>query len=267
MRKLAAALVALAGSMAVMVAGTARADTGTNSLDQIIKAGTIRIAVPQDFPPFGSVGTDMQPQGYDIDVARLLAKDLGVKLQLVPVTSANRIPYLQTHKVDLVISSLGVDTERAKAIAFSEPYAPYYSGVFGDPGVKVSGPADLAGKTVGVTRGTLEDQALTRLAPKSTEIKRFDDQAATTAALLSGQVKLIASGNVAIAAITKDHPDHPVATKFTIVNSPCHIGLRRGDYDLQQWVNVFIYHEKLTGALDTLSVKWFGSPLPAFPTL
>ena len=90
---MAAALVALAGSMAVMAAGAARADTGSNSLDRIIKAGVIHIAVPQDFPPFGSVGPDMQPQGYDIDTAALLAKDLGVKLDLVPVTRANRIPF------------------------------------------------------------------------------------------------------------------------------------------------------------------------------
>ena len=74
---------------------------------RISKRGTIRIAVPQDFPPFGSVGTDLQPQGYDIDMARYLAKQMKLKLQLVPVTSANRVPYLQTDKVDLVISSLG----------------------------------------------------------------------------------------------------------------------------------------------------------------
>ncbi len=65
------------------------------------------MAVPQDFPPFGSVGTDLQPQGYDIDMAQYLADKMKLKLQLVSVTSANRVPYLQTDKVDLVISSLG----------------------------------------------------------------------------------------------------------------------------------------------------------------
>ncbi|MDR8274261.1 transporter substrate-binding domain-containing protein, partial [Acinetobacter baumannii] len=62
----------------------------------IEKRGVIRIAVPQDFSPFGSVATDLQPQGYDIDMARYLAKSMKLKLQLVPVTSANRVPYLQT---------------------------------------------------------------------------------------------------------------------------------------------------------------------------
>ncbi len=87
----------------------------------------IRVAVPRDFPPFGSVGTDLQPQGYDIDMARYLAKQMKLKLQLVPVSSANRVPYLQTDKVDLVISSPGKNAEREKVIDFSQPYAPFFS--------------------------------------------------------------------------------------------------------------------------------------------
>ena len=96
-------LIALAGAACLFTQLPAKAD----QLQDIEKRGTIRIAVPQDFPPFGSVGTDLQPQGYDIDMARYLAKQMKLKLQLVPVTSANRVPYLQTDKVDLVISSLG----------------------------------------------------------------------------------------------------------------------------------------------------------------
>jgi polar amino acid transport system substrate-binding protein len=95
-----------------------------DALDTITKAGVLKVAVPEDYPPFGSVGPDMQPQGYDIDTAALLAKSMNVKLQLVPVNSANRIPYLQTNKVDLVISSLGKTPDREKVIDFSSAYAP-----------------------------------------------------------------------------------------------------------------------------------------------
>ena len=66
------------------------------ALEDITSRGTIRVAVPQDFPPFGSVGTDMTPSGYDIDMAMLIGEKLGVDVEIVPVTSANRIPYLQT---------------------------------------------------------------------------------------------------------------------------------------------------------------------------
>ena len=92
-----------------------------SSLDRIIEAGTIKIAVPQDFAPFGSVDASGNLEGYDIDVANLIAEDLGVELELVPVTSDNRIPFLQTNKVDLVISSMGANPERAKSIFFSIP--------------------------------------------------------------------------------------------------------------------------------------------------
>src|SRR5690606_32863132 len=87
-----------------------------DAVSDIASRGTLRVAVPQDFPPFGSVGTDMQPVGYDIDMAKLIADRMGVKVELVPVTSANRIPYLQTNKVDLVISSLGKNPDREKVI-------------------------------------------------------------------------------------------------------------------------------------------------------
>ncbi|HEU0200820.1 MAG TPA: transporter substrate-binding domain-containing protein, partial [Burkholderiaceae bacterium] len=121
----------------LLVAGAASTARADDLLDNILQAGVVRIAVPADFPPFGSIGKDKQPQGYDVDVARLLAKDLGVRLELVAVPSANRITYLQVGKVDLVISSLGVSPDRAKAIAFSSAYAPFFSGVFGDPKVAV----------------------------------------------------------------------------------------------------------------------------------
>src|SRR5471030_2507909 len=104
--------------VAAGLAGTAL-PAHAEGLDDITKAGTLRVAVPQDFPPFGSAGPDLRPVGYDIDTAKYLANKLGVVLELVPVTSANRIPYLTTRKVDLVISSLGENPERDKVIDFS----------------------------------------------------------------------------------------------------------------------------------------------------
>ncbi|MCP5995881.1 transporter substrate-binding domain-containing protein, partial [Klebsiella pneumoniae] len=86
------------------------------------------------------------------------------KLQLVPVSSANRVPYLQTDKVDLVISSLGKNAEREKVIDFSQPYAPFFLGVFGPQGAALKDAAELSGKSIGVTRGAVEDMVLTSIA-------------------------------------------------------------------------------------------------------
>ena len=86
-----------------------------------------------------------------------------MKVEIIPVTSANRIPYLQTKKADLVISSLGKNPEREKVIDFSIAYAPFFSGVFGTKAIAVASAADLAGKTIGATRGAIEEQELTNI--------------------------------------------------------------------------------------------------------
>jgi polar amino acid transport system substrate-binding protein len=242
--------------------GPARAD----DLDRIIETGLVRIAVPQDLPPFGSIRNG-QVEGYDVDIAKLVATDLGVRLQLVPVTSVNRIPALLTDRVDLVIANLGISPDRAKTIAFSTPYAPFFSGVFGAPELVVKGPADLQGKKTAVTRDTIEDRDLTTIAPQGAEIVRFDDNDAAISAFLSGKADLIATGNVVAAALLKQHPQKTIEAKFRIKQSPPGIGLRRGASELLNWVNVFVFQRKLNGDLDRLSRQWFGEPLPELPIL
>src|SRR3546814_12181523 len=74
----------------------------------------LTIGMLVDFPPYGIMNTENKPDGYDADVARQLAKDLGVKLNIVPVTGPNRIPYLLTNKVDVLIASLAITPARAE---------------------------------------------------------------------------------------------------------------------------------------------------------
>jgi len=248
----------LAAPLVMLTAPAAHAD----ALDNIAKSGVLKVAVPEDYPPFGSVGPDLKPQGYDIDTAALLAKALHAKLELVPVNSANRIPYLQTNKVDLVISSLGKTPEREKVLDFSTAYAPYYQGVFGPADLKVANPADLTGKTVGATRGALEEIALTQMAPNAT-IKRFEDNNATISAFLSGQVQLIAAGNIVAAAIIAKNPPRRPEPKFVIKDSPCFVGLNKNEPRLLEKVDAALKQARQDGTLDTMSKKWFGAPLPA----
>ena len=251
-------LIALAGAACLFTQLPAKAD----QLQDIEKRGTIRIAVPQDFPPFGSVGTDLQPQGYDIDMARYLAKQMKLKLQLVPVTSANRVPYLQTDKVDLVISSLGKNPEREKVIDFSRAYAPFFLGVFGPKGAELKDAAALSGKTIGVTRGAVEDMVLTGLAPKDADVKRYEDNNTTLSAYLSGQVQLVATGNVVAASINGQKPAKHLEVKFLIKNSPCYIGLNKNQPELQSAVNDIIAQAKKDVQLEAIAQTWLHTPLP-----
>jgi polar amino acid transport system substrate-binding protein len=257
-RQLVTALAALG-----IAVGLSALPAAADALTDITSRGTLRVAVPQDFPPFGSVGTDMTPQGYDIDVAKLIAEKIGVKLELTPVTSANRVPFLQTNKVDLVISSLGKNPDREKVIDFSTTYAPFYNGVFGPADVAAADAGALAGKTVGVTRGAVEDLELTKIAPSETTINRYEDNNGTISAFLSGQVELVATGNVVAAAILARNPPKRPEMKFLIKNSPCFIGLNKGETALKAKVDEIIAAAKSDGSLNVISQKWLKTDLPA----
>ncbi|RMW04990.1 Amino acid ABC transporter periplasmic amino acid-binding protein [Pseudomonas coronafaciens pv. porri] len=234
-----------------------------NGLDDVVARGTLKVAVPQDFPPFGSVGPDMKPRGLDIDTAQLLADRLKVKLELTPVNSTNRIPFLTTGKVDLVISSLGKNPDREKVIDFSRAYAPFYLAVFGPPDSPVKDVADLKGKTISVTRGAIEDIELSAVAPEGTTIKRFEDNNSTIAAYLAGQTDLIASGNVVMVAISERNPKRIPALKVKLKDSPVYVGVNKGQPELLGKVNEILNAAKADGALEKASETWLKQPLPA----
>lgn len=237
--------------------------TWADALNDIKAAKVLKVAVPQDFAPFGSAGPDLKPIGYDIDMANLIGKELGVSVEIVPVTSANRIPYLQTKKVDLVISSLGKNAEREKAIDFSVAYAPFFSGVYGLKSVKVSKLDELANQTVGATRGTIEEQELSSTAPSSLTLKRYEDNNATIAAYVSGQIDLVATGNTIAAILIEKAGARAPELKFVVKNSPCYIGLNKEEPALLPKVDEIIAKVKASGELNALSQKWMKAPLPA----
>jgi polar amino acid transport system substrate-binding protein len=252
-------------SFAALIVGAVAFSSAAQAeaLDDIMASKVIKVAVPQDFAPFGSAGPDLKPVGYDIDMANLIGAQLGVKVDIIPVTSANRIPYLQTKKADLVISSLGKNAEREKVIDFTDAYAPFFSGVYGLKDVAVTKADDLAGKAVGATRGAIEEQELSKTAPSTTTVKRFEDNNATIAAFVSGQVDLIATGNTVAAVVAERATARPPVLKFVIKDSPCFIGLNKSEPKLTAKINEIIAKAKGDGSLEKISQKWLKASLPA----
>ncbi len=245
-----------------LAAGAASAQT---ALESVQKAKLVKIAVPTDFPPYGFVGTDLQPQGLDIDMARLIATKLGVQLELVPVTSANRIPYLQTKKADLVISTLGKNPEREKVIDFTAAYSPFFQAIFGAKTLSIKSPADLAGKSVAVTRGAIEDQELTKIAPPGTDIKRFEDNNGTVSAFVSGQTQLVATGASVAGNMMFRNPQLGTEFKLLLKDSPNFIGVAKGEDALRSKLNEIIAEAKKSGEIDKVAVKWLGRPAGELP--
>ena len=253
---------------AIVVAGTAFGGVAVAAdLQDIISAGKVRIGVPIDVPPFGFVDQNNEPVGLDVDVANLIGEALGVEVELQQITGANRIPYLVTDRLDLVISAMGATPERAQQIAFSSPYSALAIGVFGPDDIAVSSPGDLGSETIAVARGTTQDLELTAAAPDA-NIQRFDDDATAAAAFLSGQAQLLATANVVAKDLMDKDPEVELNAKFILRYSPTHIGIQQGNPELLRWLDTFVFYHLTTGKLSENTEKWLGQPLPeSFPSL
>jgi len=257
-RRHVALALGIAAALNFTAAGSARAD----ELDTITKAGVIKVGIFEDFPPFSSAGTDLKPQGYDIDVINALAKALNVKAELTGITGQNRIPSLTEHKLNLLVS-VGVSDERKKVVAFTDPYAPYSIDVMGPKALAVKGPADLAGKSVAVNRGTLEDTSVTAAAPAGTDIQRFNDYNGVISAFLAGQVQLMVVGNDVGASVLAKHPAVEPESKFQLLNSPSAMAINKGEDRLLAKLDEAVAGMKKDGTLDAISKKWLFIPMPA----
>lgn len=256
---LAAAALALASTLTAWTP-TASAQT----IDEIKKKGSITIGMLVDFPPYGTVDASNQPDGYDADVAKLYAKDLGVKLNLVPVTGPNRIPYLLTNKVDLLIASFSPTPERAKQVQFSRPHSAATIVLYAPKKTNVKTAEDMKGLRIAVARASTQDQAVTQMAPQGTDIRRFDDDASAMQALMSGQVDAIGCATTVAAQIAQRVGDG-YETKLVLRQQFMAPAMRLGQADLLASVNGFIEKNVANGELDKLYRKWLETELPKLP--
>ena len=247
---------------ALLAASGVQAQT---ALDDILKAKVLKVAVQTDSAPYGFVGTDLKPIGLDIDMANLIGKKLGVPVELVVVVSASRIPALQTKKADLVIATLGKNPDREKVIDFSSAYSPFFQAVFGPKNIPVKSFADLAGKSVGVTRGAMEDQELGKVAPSGIDTKRFEDNNATIAAFTAGQVQFVALGASVAGNMMTKNPQLSAEYKLLLKDSPNFIGIAKGEDKLKAKVNEIIAEAKKSGELEAMAKKWLGRGLGELP--
>jgi polar amino acid transport system substrate-binding protein len=242
---------------------TAKAFAAAQALADIKKRGQIRVGLLVDFSPYGTTNSGNQPDGYDADVARLLAKELGVKLSLVPVTGPNRIALLLSGKVDLLIASLVVTPERAKQVAFSRPYSAATIILYGRKTANIKSAADLKKHRIGVARGGAEDMAVTSSAAQGTEIHRFDDDVSAMQALISGQVDAIGCSTQVAAKVDKRAPGGRFEDKFVLRQQEMAIAVRPDQDDLLKMVNDFVARNMANGELNQLYRKWLERDLPA----
>ena len=255
-------LAGLAFAMAamVLVPAAARAD----QLDDIMKAGVIRISTDFAIPPAGMMNEAMQPVGSDVETATLLAKDWGLKLDWVPTTGSTRIPNLLTGKADIVVSTLSVTPERGKVIDFSRAYTVLQSVLGGTAAEKATDVAGLRGKSVGVTRGTTQDNRLSPLAgPNGFVLHRYEDDATMVTAAATGQESLIATSVALVDAVKAKVPAAGFAPKFVLDNFDIAVGLRKNEPRLKAKLDEWVLANLQNGKLNAIYKKYYGVDLPA----
>lgn len=249
--------------LALSVASLGAVAVQADALSDIQARGSVRIAVSEDFPPYGSIGLDLKPAGYDVDVALHVAEKLGVKAVLSPVVGSARIPSLQTDKVDLVFAVLGKSPERAEVVDFGEPYGVLNNSVFAEEGAGIKGPDDLKGKTVGVLRGGIADVLLSGMVGPEVEVKRYEDEISTTQAFLSGQVDSLASADLTIYALRERKPARMPEEMFVLNTSKLFVAAKKGEAPLLERVNAILLEMRGDGTLEKISQKWLKRSLPS----
>lgn len=245
-------------TMLVAVTTLANADT----LSDIKQRKKVLVGIDLTFPPFGTLDSNLKPVGSDVSAARMLAKDLGVELEIVQLTGPNRVPYLLTNKVDMVISSFSITPERKKVIDFSLPYSLSESVILAPKAVNISKLQDLAGKRIGLVRGNLQENLLKPIAPEGMQTVRFDDDASNVVALLSGQVDGIGASKELLPNITKQNPAKQVEVKLSIGIVQHGIGIRKGDTALMNWTNQWVSTNLANGRLSASYKESVGFGLP-----
>ncbi|MYN12409.1 transporter substrate-binding domain-containing protein [Pusillimonas sp. TS35] len=233
-----------------------------NTLEEIMAQKVLRVAIDLNAPPYGMKDQAMKETGSDVDTARLIAKALGVQLEIVPTTQANRIPFLLTNKADIVISSLSITDERKKVIDFTEPYAAIQSVIAAPKAAAISKMEDLAGKTVVTARGTTNDANVTRLAPAGTNIVRFENDATAITAITSGQASIFSTAPAIVAALNKKDPAKALDIKVVMATAKMGIGVTKQNTALKEKLDALIRENLKNGEINAIFKKYHGTDLP-----
>lgn len=266
-------LVLLAAA-ALSGCSAASGQTGTQqqSLYSAVKSrGVLRVGVRPDDPPHSYLDPQGHLVGFDVDIATAIAKDWGVKLQLVNVNELTRISYLQDGRIDLAVTSISKTVKRAKEVEFSETY------FFSDQAILVRKGAykhlrDLVGKTIAADRGSnAGDSWLAWLGAHGHagdgHIEYFASKQASLEAVNSGAVAGYAEDYELLAALAHNDPG------VSVINDPGGIALKldgvamhQNDSQLVLEVNLALQHIASSGEYNVIYNRWFGpkssTPVP-----
>lgn len=201
--------LALSLALSLLFAAAALADSRVRTLQDIKDSGTLVIGVFSDKKPFGYVDENGDYQGYDVYFARRLAQDLGVELKLVSVDAPNRVEYLTSAKVDIILANFTVTPARAEVVDFALPYMKVTLGVVSPDSALITTPKQLAGKTLIVSKGTTAETYFAENHPE-VRLLKFDTYTEAFNALLDGRGDALSTDNTEVLAWALENPGFTV---------------------------------------------------------
>ncbi|MGL9734641.1 MAG: ABC transporter substrate-binding protein [Symbiopectobacterium sp.] len=255
MKKQVVALTLLASL--ISVSGIARAE----KLDDIQKAGIVKIAVFDNNPPFGFIDPQTKKLvGYDVDIAEAIGKALCVKVELRSTNPANRIPLLTSQKVDLIAANFTITDERAKQVNFSIPYFATGQKFIARKGV-LKTPEDIKALRIGADKGTVQEITLREHYPTAKVIS-YDDTPLAFAALRNGNVQAITQDDAKLVGLLANVPDAQKTefeiSPFSITKEYQGVGVLKGENRLTQKVDETLLQLEKTGEAKQTYDRWFG---------
>jgi polar amino acid transport system substrate-binding protein len=256
-------------SVALLSAGLPRFALAAGlTLDDIRKAGVLRIGCEASYPPLTYRDTNGALIGYDVDLANAFCRNLGVKAEFIDTVWSGVIPALYTKKFDLVMSSLSYTTERRKRVDFSVPYVEASQALLirAADQKSITGLAAMNGKVLGLKLGspgqTLEPKLDAQLKAAGgagfKELKTFDDHPAAYMALAQGKVDGVLNTLPTLALVLKNAPGKYTIVKGIGADNWAGIAARTDDATLIAFIDEQLRKFKSDGTLHALQQKWFG---------
>ncbi|MBN2224657.1 MAG: transporter substrate-binding domain-containing protein [Deltaproteobacteria bacterium] len=215
------------------------------------------------YQPFEMKNKNGEIVGFDVDLAQIMADELGVNLEIVPTNWDGIIPALIDGKFDLIISAMAVSTERNKAVNFSAPY--YLSGkcllINSRDVFRINDYHDLNHKDTVVVTTFSDDMVLNRYFPEA-DIVRFKNDEEAVREVIERRARAFIADRARISIFAVKYPGTTIAIKDPFTYEPIAVGMRKGDVDLLNWVNNCIEIIKGDGRLAELEKKWMEQYIP-----
>ena len=234
-RNITALVIALV--LALSLVAVASADTVFRTLDEIKASGTINIGVFSDKNPFGYVDENGEYQGYDVYFARRIGEDLGVTVNYVSTEAANRVEYLETGKVDIILANFTVTPERAEKVDFALPYMNVALGVVSPDSRIIKDLSELtADDQVIVISGTTAEDYLIKNNPEIT-LQKYDTYANAKNALENGNAVAWANDNTEVIAFALQNEGYTVGIPSLGSQDTIAPAVTKGNETLLTWIN------------------------------